>query len=153
MGNTKYYARKVAEAYVEEGRCVVTESEVIERIKEEYGMSAPWTSHVRSGVEWNGWEIEDRVYHHSETLVERTREVSGRLRAEGRPVVARSVVSRAVADADRPAGEWGTEMDDTMADEGWRVDRENDLYFLPPTELATESSLSYYLLNSFSVPE
>ena len=152
MADTQSTARSIAEELVDRGQCVITRSDARSKVKER-GMETPWEKKITAGFESAGWESDGDVFYDPSEVSERTIEISGNLRSESRVVVSRSIVRRDVADMERLSGEWVEIIEKTMRDEGWNVDEENGLYYLPATELVTESSLGYYLMNSFSIAD
>ena len=151
MGESKRIGKRVAEELAEDGEHAVTPSGARKKVKNTGDIRSPWMDHVESGFQLAGWSTADGLYYRPEELSEKTRDFSQKLRAEGRPVVAQSVVSQAVTGMDYPRGEWGGLLGDAMKEEGWEVDDENGLYYLPMDELVTESSLAHYVFGSFSL--
>lgn len=151
MGSTKYHARKVREQLEEDEVYVITHSKVKKMIKKEGNMSSPWRNHIVNRFERSGWKNDNGVYYNPEGVTEKVGEFSKQIKSETRPVISKSIVSQEIADIDYPSGEWGEVIDKTMRNHGWALDEENGLYYLPPAELVTESSLAFYLLDSFKV--
>ena len=151
MGESKRIGKRVAEELSEDGEHAVTPSRARELVRNTGDIDSPWMDHVAAGFREGGWSTADGLYYLPEKLSQKTVGFSRKLRVEGRPVVSQSVVSQAVAGKDYPRGEWGELLCDAMRDEGWEVDDENGLYYLPMDELVTESSLAHYVFGSFSL--
>lgn len=151
MGETKRHARRVARELADDGAHAIAVPRAKETVEEAAELTAAWADHVRHGFEREGWARSAGLYYRPDELSAETAELSRELRAAGRPVVARGRVSQRLVGRDAPDGEWGAAIDAALERRGWEIDEENGLYYLPVTELATESSLAYYLLGSFEL--
>ena len=151
MGESKRIGKQVAEELAEGGAHAITPSRARELVRNTGDIDSPWMHHVAAGFQLADWSTSDGLYYLPEKLSEKTAEFSQKLRTEGRPVVSQSVVAQAVTGMDYPRGEWGELLYNAMEAEGWQVDDENGLYYLPMDELVTESSLAHYVFGSFSL--
>lgn len=152
MGTTRWAAKKVAEELKEKGEAAITRSDAKKLVEERGNLSAPWRDHIRKGFERAGWGVSDGIFYLPDELSGEVDLLSKKLRSEGRVVISRSIVSQQTTNADYPRGEWGEVIDNAMKENGWKINEKDGLYSLPATELVTENSLAYYLMNSFTVP-
>lgn len=152
MGSTEYYTRQVIDDLEGQGTSIIRRKYARIEVENQGDMKAPWSDHIERTFRDRGWETSNNVFYHHHELVKDVREFSRKVRSESRPVVSKGVLTQEIAGIDWPSGDWGKIIDDTMKDEGWEIDEDAGIYYLPPTELVSESSLSYYLMSSFEVP-
>lgn len=152
MPTTTSAAIDVANDLEDDGVFVVSESEAKEMVKNK-GLDAPWARKMKNGFERMGWRIDDEAndFYEPDGLSERVRTFSNTLRSESRTLISTAMIAEEVARQDRLRGEWGEIITEVLIEEGWKIDQTNGVFFLPAKELVSESSLSYYLLNSFSL--